>query len=259
MDTPLALTALLMGLAGGPHCVAMCGAACLALGPARKHPPIAGPVPIRWAAPGSLPARAAPGSSGGAAIGLFLLGRLLAYTALGTLAAASMQAVGWLSTQTAALRPLWTLVHVAAALLGLALLWRARQPQWLEEGGRRAWRGLERGLGRWGRSAGQAAPLLMGMGWGFLPCGLLYSALLVAALSPAPWQGGAVMALFAVGSSLSLWAGPWLWRRWGWQAQGDWAIRLAGAALLGFSVWALWLGLVHDTAPWCITPPVSGA
>jgi hypothetical protein len=155
-----------------------------------------------------------------------------------------------------ALRPLWTLVHVAAALLGLVLIWRARQPVWLEDGARRAWRGIQ---SRLGRPAGLAAPLVMGMAWSFLPCGLLYSALLVAALSPDPWQGGGVMALFSIGSGLSLWAGPMLWRRWGWQASGAWAIRLAGAALLATSVWALWLGLVHDTAPWCITAPASGS
>ncbi|MDP2096340.1 MAG: sulfite exporter TauE/SafE family protein, partial [Hydrogenophaga sp.] len=28
MQTSMAITALFMGLAGGPHCVAMCGAAC---------------------------------------------------------------------------------------------------------------------------------------------------------------------------------------------------------------------------------------
>ena len=34
MQSSLALTAVLMGLAGGPHCVAMCGAACAGLGQA---------------------------------------------------------------------------------------------------------------------------------------------------------------------------------------------------------------------------------
>ena len=94
----------------------------------------------------------------------------------------------------------------------------------------------------------------MGLAWGFLPCGLLYSALLVAALSPGPWQGASVMALFALGSSLSLLAGPWLWGRMRGSASGAWAVRLAGAALFALSVWALWMGLVHDTAPWCVTP-----
>ena len=31
MFTALALSALLMGLAGGPHCIGMCGAACAGL------------------------------------------------------------------------------------------------------------------------------------------------------------------------------------------------------------------------------------
>jgi sulfite exporter TauE/SafE len=34
MQTSLAMTALLMGLAGGPHCIAMCGAACAGIGKA---------------------------------------------------------------------------------------------------------------------------------------------------------------------------------------------------------------------------------
>ena len=248
MDVSLALTALLMGLAGGPHCVAMCGAACGALG--RADGGTARVIPLRPVA--TVAAR--PAIS--AAQWRFQLGRLLSYTVLGGVAAASMQAVGWLSVHTAALRPVWTLMHVAAALLGLALLWRARQPAWLEEGALRLWRSVQAGLGRWGGPrAGQAAPLLMGLAWGLMPCGLLYSALLVAALSPGPVQGAAVMGLFALGSSLSLLAGPWLWRRVRGAESGAWAVRLAGAALLATSVWALWMGLVHDTAPWCLTPP----
>ena len=90
--------------------------------------------------------------------------------------------------------------------------------------------------------------------WAFLPCGLLYSALLVAALSPGLWQGGLVMALFALGSSLSLWAGPCLWRRLGKEGANRSARRLAGALLLTTSVWALWMALAHDQAPWCISP-----
>ena len=87
-----------------------------------------------------------------------------------------------------------------------------------------------------------------------LPCGLLYSALLVAALTSSMLEGAAVMALFALGSSVLLMAGPWLWLRLRKQGSGQWAIRLAGLALLASSVWALWMGLVHDTAPWCLTP-----
>jgi sulfite exporter TauE/SafE len=92
-----------------------------------------------------------------------------------------------------------------------------------------------------------------------MPCGLLYSALLVAALSPGPWQGAGVMLLFALGSSVSLLAGPWLWRLLGRArpSSGAWAVRLAGAALLAMSVWALWMGWVHNAAPWCVTSSAS--
>jgi uncharacterized protein len=181
---------------------------------------------------------------------IFQAGRVLGYSALGGLAAASMQGLGWLSVHSAALRPVWTLFHVAAALLGLMLLWQARQPVWLEDGARKVWsrvRSVTKG------SAG-AAPLLLGVLWSLLPCGLLYSALLVAALTSSALEGAAVMALFALGSSVSLMAGPWLWLRLRKPGSGQWAIRLAGLALLATSVWALWMGLVHNTAPWCLAP-----
>ena len=34
----------------------------------------------------------------------------------------------------------------------------------------------------------------------------------------------------------------------------DALVLLAGAALAVTSGWALWMGLVHDTAPWCLAP-----
>ena len=231
MSSTLLATALLMGLAGGPHCVAMCGAACAALGSAK---------------PGQV--------SGTRSLWLFQLGRLAGYSALGALAAASMQGLGWLSVQSAALRPVWSLLHVAAAMLGMMLLVQGRQPPWLELGARRVWTRMRFYLTGTGRVAGLTAPLALGTVWALLPCGLLYSALLVAALSADATQGAGVMALFALGSGLSLMAGPWLWLRLRGPGSGQWAVRLAGAALLASSVWALWMGLVHDAAPWCVSP-----
>jgi uncharacterized protein len=238
MQTTLAATALLMGLAGGPHCVAMCGAACAGMGRASGVP---GSPQSTWS------------------LWIFQIGRVIGYSALGGAAAASMQGLGWLSTQSAALRPVWTLFHVAAALMGLMLLWQARQPIWLENSARKVWRGVRTATGGMHRGA---APLTMGVLWSLLPCGLLYSTLLVAAMSSHPLEGAAVMALFALGSGVSLMAGPWLWLRWGSlphgkhrkDGGGKWAIRIAGLALFATSAWALWMGLVHNTAPWCITP-----
>lgn len=226
MQSSLALTALLMGLAGGPHCVAMCGAACAGIGQA------AGP-------------------RKNSALLSFQLGRIAGYSLLGGLAAASMQGLGWLTVQSAALRPVWSLFHVAAIVLGLALLWNAQQPVWLESAGRRIWTHARRlGAGSGG------APLVLGTLWALLPCGLLYSALLVAAMAGGPLDGAAVMALFALGTSVTMTAGPWLWLRLrgATPGSGAWGMRLAGLALAASSGWALWMGLVHDTAPWCAVP-----
>jgi sulfite exporter TauE/SafE len=93
--------------------------------------------------------------------------------------------------------------------------------------------------------------------WALLPCGLLYSALLVAALAGSVPAGAMVMALFGLGTSLTMLVGPWLWFRLHGRGQsvgsGDWGIRVAGGALAASSGSALWMGLMHNTAPWCAT------
>jgi sulfite exporter TauE/SafE len=271
MSSTLALTALLMGLAGGPHCVAMCGVACAGLARAARGGvrTVQEPIHFQAGASGASPVEVSSATSASDLpfVLFFQLGRVLGYAALGGLAAASMQGLGWLTVHSAALRPLWSLLHIAAIALGLVLLWRAAQPVWLEQGAQALWRRVQRfmhrrsssddGLG--GRGA-RASLLLIGSLWALLPCGLLYSALLIATLTGQAWQGAAVMALFALGTAVSMTLGPWLWLRLGqgaaqrnpvWQNLG---VRLAGLALVLSSAWALWMGLAHDTAPWCVTP-----
>ena len=112
MDLALAFSALLIGLAGSPHCVAMCGAACTAIagrcGRQRPQP---------------------------ALLGLHA-GRLLSYAAGGAVVAGGVGALAALAAWSPSLRPLWTLVHVAALGLGVWLLWTGRQPAFLENLGR---------------------------------------------------------------------------------------------------------------------------
>lgn len=229
MQLSLAVTALMMGLVGGPHCVAMCGAACAGIGQA------AGP-------------------NKNTALWTFQFGRIVGYSALGALAAASLQGLGWLTIGSAALRPVWSLFHVAALVLGLLLVWQARQPVWLEVGARKVWAAVR----SVGPNRGRGAPLVVGVMWALLPCGLLYSALMVAALAGNIAAGAGVMALFAVGTSVSMLLGPWLWLRLQRpvpnRSSGQWGIRLAGAALAASSAWALWMALAHNTAPWCVSP-----
>jgi sulfite exporter TauE/SafE len=97
------------------------------------------------------------------------------------------------------------------------------------------------------------APLRAGAAgtlWLALPCGLLQSALIVAALASTPWQGAAAMGVFAASSSIGLAAAPALWSRMSARANA-WAARACGAALLTASGWALGHGLWERVVALC--------
>ncbi|MDE2145573.1 MAG: sulfite exporter TauE/SafE family protein, partial [Burkholderiales bacterium] len=155
MSPTLLAGAVLLGLAGAPHCAAMCGAACAAL--------------------------AGPGGARGAA---FHAARALAYAAAGALAASGLNLLAMLGRTGPALRPLWSLVHGAALALGLLLLWQARQPAWLERLGRVGERAAPQAApGRWQPLRGPARSAAAGALWVAWPCGLLQSALVLAMLA----------------------------------------------------------------------------
>ena len=223
MQTSMAVTALFMGLVGGPHCVAMCGAACAGI------------------------SRAA-GERGTRALLSFQVSRMIGYALFGALAAGSVQGLALLGTNTIAIRPIWTMFHAAAFLLGVILIWRARQPAWIETFGQNVWRRARPVLSK----LGSKAPFVLGVAWALMPCGLLYSALLVASLSANALEGAAIMALFSIGTSVSLTAGPWLLLRLRGAQSGSWAIRLAGLALAATSGWALWMGMTNPTGLFCL-------
>lgn len=244
MDFTLLVTALLLGLAGIPHCAAMCGAGCAAvIGPAagvRRGSASADPV-----AGGARTAQATPLA--------FHLARIGGYAAAGAAAAAGVGALSMLGQWSPALRPLWTLLHVAALALGVWLLWQGRQPGWLAALGRSraaptsGWQTLHGPL----RGAGAGAL------WVAWPCGLLQSALVVAALANTAIAGAAVMAGFALVSAAGIGAGPWFWRRFGGAAAGAratvWAVRGAGVMLVAASGWALGHGLWQPLLDWCFS------
>ena len=234
MQSALVGTALLMGLAGGPHCVAMCGAAC------------AGVIRI-VRAPSSGGAAVWPTSAGSASL-TFHAGRVAGYAAGGAIAASAVQSLAFASEHVAALRPLWLLLHVFVFAWGAVLAVSGRQPLWAHSLGRLAANGLRPLAGsRWG-------VLATGALWLSMPCGLLYSALMLAALGNDALEGGAVMAAFAAGSAVSLMLAPWLWRRlrlgFGPRRQ-VWGTRIAGVVLAAVALQAVWHDLSRQIALWC--------
>lgn len=228
MDWALTLGAMLLGLAGTPHCAAMCGAACTAF----------------------------TGSGRSADRASFHVARVLGYTAAGAVVASSVGLLAQLGQASAMLRPLWTLVHVAALMLGLWLLWQGRQPAWMENLGRRGARPAA-DAGGWQRMQGPVRAGTAGALWVGWPCGLLQSALMVAALANSAAGGAMVMFGFALITGAGLAVGPWLWTRWvgpgavAGAAGAAWATRGAGVVLASASAWALGHGLWQQVAAFC--------
>ena len=222
MQTTLIASAWLMGLVGGPHCLVMCGAACAGI------------------------SRAA-GDRGSRALWVFQLSRAVGYGLMGAFAAGSVQGLAWFSANTGVIRPIWSVVHVAALVLGVALVFNGRQPAWIDGWAQRVWRRAKPVMQR----LGGKAPVVLGVGWALMPCGLLYSALLVASLSAHALTGAVTMVAFAAGTSVALTLGPWVALRVRSGRSGEWAVRLAGLSLAGASGWALWMGLTAPTGLWC--------
>ena len=233
MDWALILSAALMGLAGAGHCSAMCGAACAVFS----------------------------GGPNGAANGSSLAfqgGRLAAYSLAGAVAAASVGALSQWGQAVSALRPIWTLLHLAAIGVGLWLMWHGRQPAWMDRMGRLpAALAVPATTGGWQRMTGPGRSAAAGLAWVALPCGLLQSALVVAALANSAAAGAAAMAGFALTSSLGLLSSAWMLRRMlsGSSAAAGrltWMVRLAGLMLVAASGWALGHGVLMRVVDWCL-------
>ncbi len=171
-----------MGLLGGVHCVGMCGAivGALSLGlppPVHQHPRQLAPFLLAYNA-----------------------GRLFSYT----LAGALLGGIGWLAGHLVAIHQLQGGLRILAGLfmvmLGLYLGgWWSGLAQ-VERAGATLWRRIEP-LGRGllpVRRLNQA--LALGLVWGWLPCGLVYSILIWAIASGSAGQGALFMLSFGLGT-----------------------------------------------------------
>lgn len=207
--------AFLMGLVGGPHCLAMCGSVCNGLN-AVGHRQI-------WS---------------------FQLGRALSYAVLGALAAAMVQSLAWAGVYLTILKPVMTAILVLVLAWGLMLLIYARQPLWAYGASDWLWHRV--------RDAGRtpSRSLRLGMAWIAMPCGFLYSAIFLAALSGGAWQGALVMLAFAGATTLWLAVFAKFSRRLN-QWRQAWGQRLAGLLLSLSAAWSLWIHVTETTKLFC--------
>ena len=208
--------AVLAGLLGSGHCLAMCGgiAGAGALGVDRPTP-LAGRLLV------------------------YNLGRVASYAAAGAVAGGAglwlgdaLGADGWAGYLRAA-----TGLVMMAVGLQIALGWRLLRP--VEALGARFWRLLAPLGQRLLPARGLGATLALGLLWGWLPCGLVYAMLLAAAAAGGSLEGASVMAAFGAGtlpSMLATGAAAGQLARW---ARRPGLRAAAGMLVVGFGVWTL--------------------
>lgn len=213
---PLVLSALLMGLLGGAHCVAMCG----------------GVVGVLCSAcPGSTTKQVRYWIA-------YNAGRLGSYAVLGL----AFAGLGSLFMGSPALETVRIVLRAAAALcmlfVGLHLMGLPSVMTRLEAVGAPIWKRLSPLAKRLLPLRSPLHALLLGGLWGLMPCGLLYGALVLAASAETPTMGAATMLAFGAGTLPVMIAMNVLASRVARTLARAWVRRAAGCVVLAFGMFS---------------------
>ena len=220
--------ALMLGFAASGHCLVMCGGISAALGIAT--------------------AKRANGKPRTSLLVAYQVGRMLSYAIAGGLVGGVLGfVVVWLDEDAVrqGLRALSAVALVAAALVAFGVL---RDPG--SRLGRLVWPRLAP-LGRRllpVTSKGRA--LGFGMVWGWMPCGFVYTVVVIAALEHDALRSAATMLAFGIGTAPAMIAVALGARRTASFAAGSTGRRFAGAVLIGSAALTLFAPQIVAAAPW---------
>jgi hypothetical protein len=218
--------ALIAGFAGSGHCLSMCGG-------------IAGALAMRNST--------AEGDGSRLTLALaYNLARIASYTLAGALAGLLGQAL----LRTVNVAPLSIAFRVLAGAIMVAAAgrllfgWRLLDP--LEAAGAGLWRRVMPATGRVARRTGLPGAIGLGLAWGWLPCGLTYSMLLLAATTASVANGALVMAAFGVGTLPAMVSATVAFERAAKLLANRATLRVvAGSLLLAFGAWTAGSALYH--------------
>ena len=184
LHTPLVLASALLGAASGLHCVGMCGGIVTAFS-SRK---------ISFGKPGrEWPRQLA-----------FNAGRITSYALAGA-AAGALGSGALLARALPAQTVLLVIANLILVLVGLQLAGKGAALARIEALGAPLWRRLQPAAARLLSANASSKVYSAGLLWGWLPCGLVYGALvLAAAASRSPMEGALAMLAYGLGTL------PWL-------------------------------------------------
>jgi sulfite exporter TauE/SafE len=210
------LAVFLVGFLGGTHCAGMCGG-------------IVGALAAQSPAGGSLTVHLA-----------YNVGRIVSYVLAGALVGAvggfGQAYAGMASAQLA----LYLVANLMLVALGLYLMGVTRALAFTERAGQALWSRIQPLTRRFLPVRGPAQAFPLGMLWGWLPCGLVYSVLATALASGSVGRGAATMLAFGLGTLPNLLLAGLLLARFRRFAQAP-AVRIgSGLLVLGFGLHGLY-------------------
>ncbi|HUA60462.1 MAG TPA: sulfite exporter TauE/SafE family protein [Verrucomicrobiae bacterium] len=215
--TPLEFTAVFaLGLAGSLHCLGMCGPIVLSYSVGLR-----GPRPAAHAA--------------------YNAGRILTYMLLGAIAGAAGQAISLLGRLAGLASTARIFAGVAMIIAGILMIGLVRSNSLVTI--RRP--GIMRSIRDFILGPTIRSKFVLGILLGFLPCGLIYAALLKALESSSPISGALTMLAFGLGTAASLFTAG-VFSSFASARLGAWSNRIAAVSIMLFGAILLWRGI---TAP----------
>lgn len=204
----------LVGLLGGTHCVGMCGGIVGALSMG---------APARWSM-----------------LLAYNAGRISSYALAGALAGALGAVSLGLESQFPVRQGMYLLANLMLVALGFYLLGVTRALAFTERLGQSLWRHLQPLTRRFlpAHHVKQAFPL--GVLWGWLPCGLVYSALTTALTAGSAGRGALLMLAFGLGTLPNLLLAGILLARVNEFVRRPLVRMMSGLLVLGFGLLGLW-------------------
>ena len=209
--------ALLLGLAGSTHCISMCGGvhASLSVQKDNKRPTV----------------RAIAFSSG----------RIMSYGLVGLIVGSASFAVQSIHPGFGIAARLIAGLMLIAMALYIGRWWMGLTA--LEKIGRMVWRHIQPITQSFTPAKSVSQTFALGMLWGWLPCGLVYSALAWASQAAHPTHTAVLMLSFGLGTLPSMLGITWLAQQARAFFSHQWVRQINAAMLLIFALWTLYTPL----------------